>query len=163
MTGSRRKTRAGEEFDEQKVRADIARIYGTDIFESVTFELARHEDSNEATLTIDADERSWGPHYLKVGIRIEDDFSTNTRYGFSVNYTLNPVNRLGAEWRNIFEVGSDQRVFSEFYQPLDSPMETRIASAIFIRGFTIESSMLVTTLADYRHWCGRSVRTNGCR
>ena len=65
-------TREGGVLDPDKLAADIHRIHGRDDFELVTWEL---EEMNGATeLRLIADEKSWGPNYVKLGLNFEYDF-----------------------------------------------------------------------------------------
>ncbi|MEM7410650.1 MAG: patatin-like phospholipase family protein [Myxococcota bacterium] len=96
---------------------DLALLYGMETFERVTFHLEPRGDG--AVLVIDAEPRHSGPHYVRAGVNLEEDFDTSTAWNIALNHTWNPLNRLGGEWRNQGQVGSTQSVTSEFYQPLD--------------------------------------------
>jgi NTE family protein len=95
---------------------------------------AGEEQYEEVNLAIEAREKSWGPAYLRVGINLEENFENTSNYNLAFNYTVRPVNGLGAEWRNDLVVGSTQRLATEFWQPLDAESRWFIAPSFeFLR------------------------------
>jgi len=109
-------TRAGENLDLATLEGDLERVYRIGEFEQVDFRLRRRKDGNH--LVIDAEEKSWGPQYLRLGLGLEADFQGRGDFTAVGHHTFTQVNRLGAEWKNIGKVGAVNSVFSEFYQPL---------------------------------------------
>ena len=74
----------------------------------------------DAGLEIRARRKSWGPNYLRFGLNLEDDFQGNSRYNAAARFILTEINELGAELLTDVQIGSDPKVVSEFYQPLDA-------------------------------------------
>ncbi len=62
--------------------------------------------------------KSWGPNFLQFGVSLEDDFEGSTGFNLAARMTRAGLNRLGAEWRTDLRLGTDPRLFTEFYQPL---------------------------------------------
>jgi NTE family protein len=118
-------TQEGEVFDPDVLAADIHRVHGRDDFEMVTFEL--EEINGETELRLIADEKSWGPNYIKLGINIEDDFDGETAYNLAIQYTMRNMNALGGEWRHQAQIGNNRLFFTEFYQPLDEAQRFFVA------------------------------------
>lgn len=107
----------GELLDPDRIAAAIDRIHGLGYFERVDYRLHRTGPA-QADLELVAEPRSWGPDYLRFGLSIEDDFDTRSTYRATVSYLRTEVNPAGAEFQADMEVGSDPRLFSEFWQPL---------------------------------------------
>lgn len=114
---SRVRTKAGDTLDREKLRSDVARLYGLDDFQSVTFSM-REKDGQEG-LVVDLQDKPWGPTYVRFGIQLADDLEGNSNYSLVANLTRTRINALGAEWRNDVRIGHKAGFFSELYQPLD--------------------------------------------
>ena len=110
-------TTTGGPLDIDVLRGDLTRIYDLGDFERVDFRVVG-TDAGEG-LQIDAQEKSWGPNYLRFGLNLTDDFEGDSRFNVLVNYTRTWVNPLGGEWKNEFSIGRTRKIFTEFYQPLD--------------------------------------------
>ena len=61
---------------------------------------------------------------------LEDDFEGSTRFNLQARLTRAGINRLGAEWRTDLELGTDPRLFTEFYQPLSFDSRVFVAPRI---------------------------------
>ncbi|MCX5853300.1 MAG: patatin-like phospholipase family protein [Deltaproteobacteria bacterium] len=122
------RTQPGDKLDMEKLKKDITRTYGLDFFERVDFSLEKKD--GETGLIIEPTEKSWGPNYLRFGFGVEDNFKGDSAYGLSTRFTKTALNRLGGEWRNEAQIGSNLRLFSEFYQPVDYAMNYFVATGI---------------------------------
>ena len=107
--------REGEPLDLQKLREGIDRIYGMDLFQSVSYRLV--EEEGEAGLVLEVREKSWGPGFLDMGLSFYGNFEGNT-LSLGAGYTRTAVNPLGGEYRLILRLGDNYSAFAEFYQPL---------------------------------------------
>lgn len=114
---SRVTTKAGDTLDRERLRGDVARLYGLDDFQSVTFSV-REKDGQQG-LVVGLQDKPWGPTYVRFGIQLNDDLEGNSNYSLVANVTRTRLNALGAEWRNDVRIGHNAGFFSEFYQPLD--------------------------------------------
>ena len=108
---------AGDRFDREHVERAVSRIHGLGYFERVDYRL-RAVEEDRADLELLVEPRSWGPNYLRFGLALEDDFDTRSTYRAAVSYLATEVNAFGAEIQADLELGSDPRVFTEFWQPL---------------------------------------------
>jgi NTE family protein len=115
---SRIKTEPGQPLKLERVYRDVERVYAIDDFEQVFFDLV--EDGERTGLEVRVREKSWGPNYLKFGVKIADDLEGSTRFSLLVNHLRTNVNRRGGEWRNELRVGMPRGIATEFYQPLDT-------------------------------------------
>ncbi len=64
-------------------------------------------------------EKSWGPNFLKADIGIYASAESEAKFLFYLQHNRTWVNRFGAQWRNELQVGTDQRLLTSFYQPLN--------------------------------------------
>ncbi|MCG8610068.1 MAG: patatin-like phospholipase family protein, partial [Pseudomonadales bacterium] len=108
----------GESFDRDRLERDISEIYGLGYFETVTYTLKKVGERN--VLEILAREKSWGPNFLQFDFRYEDDFDIDRRIDVGVSVNFADINALGAEWHSHIAIGSEPKVMTEFYQPLDT-------------------------------------------
>ncbi|MBI1952666.1 MAG: patatin-like phospholipase family protein [Candidatus Omnitrophica bacterium] len=115
---SKIRTPVGRPLEVSTLKEDLARVNGLDYFEQVEFDLEKTGGTHG--LVFKAEEKSWGPHYIRFGLNLADDFSGGTSYALAARETTTLVNRLGAEWRNEMAIGDEPRISSEFYQPLDA-------------------------------------------
>lgn len=107
----------GEPLDVEALEADLKRIYGLGYYETVSWSLSPSREG--PVLIIQAREKSWGPNYLSFGLNYEDNFDGDTRFNLAAGLRMTELNRLGAEWQNSFQLGTQPWVRSQWYQPLD--------------------------------------------
>jgi len=115
---SRIRTAPGEPLKLERVYRDVERVYAMDDFEQVYFDLV--EEGGRTGLEVRVREKSWGPNYLKFGVKIADDLEGSTRFSLLINHLRTNVNRRGGEWRNELRIGMPRGIATEFYQPLDT-------------------------------------------
>lgn len=99
-----------------QLNRDLERIYAIGDFETVNYDLIKKSDGRIGVI-INVNEKPWGPHYLRAGLRLFDDFEGGSQYNIGIIHRLTQINSLGAEWRNELEIGQNRRIFTEFYQP----------------------------------------------
>jgi len=125
---SRIEAQAGHPLDVATLERDLAEIHGRDVFDHVDYQL--REDGAQTVLEIETHEKPWGPHYVRVGFNLEENFDNTSVYNLALSYTLNPANALGGEWRNELQLGNTLRIFSEFWQPLDRDSRWFVAPSL---------------------------------
>ncbi len=128
---ARVRTKAGEPLDGERLRADVARLYGLDDFQSVTFSL--RERNGENGLVMDLQDKPWGPTYVRFGINLADDLQGDSNYSLVAGITRTRINALGAEWRNDLRIGHNAGFYSELYQPLDFRGRFFVAPSFAVR------------------------------
>jgi len=111
-------TKPGEPLDDEKLGADLRRIYGRGDFEGIDASVVGSAGGPRA-LVITPREKEWGPDYLRFGLGLESDFHGDNAYNLLVQYRKTWLNRLGGEWLTEGQVGQDTHLYSEFYQPLN--------------------------------------------
>jgi NTE family protein len=85
---------------------------------TVTYKVISN-DKNQQGIEFTIEEKSWGPDYIKFGLKVADDFDSNTRISLLARHHRYNINRKGGEWINDFSVGSVLQWKSELNQPLD--------------------------------------------
>ncbi|WP_051378828.1 patatin-like phospholipase family protein [Derxia gummosa] len=110
-------TRVGQPFDQQVMDADLRRLYGWGDFERVGFKV--EPGAAGPVVTYDVSEKSWGPDYLRFGLGLQSDFSTDSSFNLLASYRRTWLNSYGAEWRNDAQLGRHNLLQSEWFQPLD--------------------------------------------
>ncbi len=112
-------TRVGQPFDPAVADHDMRRLYGWGDFEHVDYRLDRTPEGRHV-FTARVNEKAWGPHYLRFGLTLSNDFSGNAFYNLLLTHRRPWLNALGAEWRNDLQIGQVDRVRTEWHQPLDT-------------------------------------------
>ena len=113
-----RKVKLGQPLDVQAVEAAISELYGLDLFKEVSYRLVQKE--GRTGIRIQVREKPWGPNYLQAGLQFRGDWNDGNGFNLGASYTRTAVNSLGGEFRAILEMGDRPRLFSEFYQPLNT-------------------------------------------
>jgi NTE family protein len=109
-------SKPGEPLTEERIGADLRRIYGRGDFESVDYHILG--EGGPRAMVITPREKTWGPDYLRFGLGLESDFQGDNAFNLLVQYRKTWLNRLGGEWLTEFQVGQDTHLFTEFFQPL---------------------------------------------
>ena len=111
-------TKPGEPLDDEKIGADLRRIYGRGDFESVDMQVIGSAGGPRA-MVIRPQEKDWGPDYLRFGLGLESDLHGDNAFNLLVQYRKTWLNSLGGEWLTEAQVGQDTHLYSELFQPLN--------------------------------------------
>ena len=103
--------------DKEQLAEDMRKIYGIGAFSTVDFDLQKQGEN--AVLNVRTIESRAGNRFWRFGLSMQDDLEGNSAYTGSASFTWTQINRLGAEWRNVFRIGEVQQAATEFYQPVD--------------------------------------------
>ncbi|HEY7239936.1 MAG TPA: patatin-like phospholipase family protein, partial [Burkholderiales bacterium] len=110
-------TKPGEPLTEEKVGADLRRIYGRGDFESVDYQI--RQESGRRIMVIQPREKEWGPDYFRFGLGLATDFQGENTFNLLAQYRRTWLNRLGGEWLTEIQVGRQTFVATEFMQPVE--------------------------------------------
>jgi NTE family protein len=110
-------SKAGEPLSEDKIGADLRRIYGRGDFESIDYHITG--EGGPRAMVIVPREKSWGPDYLRFGLGLASDFKGDNQFNLLVQYRKTWLNRLGGEWLTEGQVGQNTYLYSELYQPVN--------------------------------------------
>jgi len=106
----------GDRLDLAVLNQDLKIIFGMDEFERVDYEIVA--ENGKRGLVIRTVTKEWGPNFLQLGLQLGASRQQGT-FNFNLGYTMSQLNALGAEWRNELTLGSDVRLHTDFYQPLE--------------------------------------------
>jgi len=110
-------SRPGEPLDEDKVSADLRRIYGRGDFESVDYHI--QQESGRRVMVIQPREKDWGPDYMRFGLGLATDFQGENYFNILAQYRRTWLNRLGGEWLTEAQIGQHSFLATEFIQPVE--------------------------------------------
>ena len=143
------KSTPGEPLTEEKVAADLRRVFGTGDYEAISYGIVDGKDGPRAML-IQPTEKSWGPNYVRFGLSLASDFAGDNQFNAMVQYRRTWLNHLGAEWVSEAQIGQNSFFSTEFYQPLNEPGHWFVApnfyAGVQTRGVFIDEDKV----ADYR-------------
>jgi NTE family protein len=111
-------TTVGEPLVQSTLDADMRRLYGTSDFEHVNYRIL--EEPGKRVLAVEAVEKAWGPNYLRLGLGLSSDFAGETTFTLLATHRMTWLNSLGGEFRTDLQLGYDNRLRVEFYQPLNA-------------------------------------------
>ena len=156
----------GKPLNLDQVGEHITKLYGLGNFETLDYSLVESApgtpsgtrggdnesagDAVESGLEIHARRKSWGPNYVRFGLNLQDDFQGNSRYNAAARFVQSELNELGAELLTDVQIGSDPRVFSEFYQPLDAERTWFVAPSARIEARDLPIYVKNIEVADFR-------------
>ena len=110
-------TRPGEPLTEEKVGADLRRIYGRGDFESVDYQI--RQEAGRRIMVIQPREKEWGPNYFRFGLGLATDFQGENTFNLLAQYRRTWLNRLGGEWLTEIQVGRQTFFHTELMQPVE--------------------------------------------
>jgi NTE family protein len=110
-------TTPGQPLTQAQIDADMRRLYGTGDFEHVNYRIL--EEPGKRVMAIDAVEKAWGPNYLRLGLGLSSDFNGETYFNVLAGHRMTWLNSLGAELRTDLQLGFNNSLRVEFYQPLN--------------------------------------------
>jgi NTE family protein len=121
-------TAAGEPLVQSRIDADMRRLYGTGDFEHVNYRIL--DEPGKRVMAVDAVEKTYGPNYLRLGIGLSSDFAGETYFNLLATHRMTWLNSLGAELRTDAQVGFNNSLRMEFYQPLNAKGRVFIAPRV---------------------------------
>jgi len=110
-------SKPGEPLTEEKVSADLRRIYGRGDFESVDYRIEQGPAGR--VMVIMPREKDWGPDYLRFGLGLATDFQGENIFNLLVQYRRTWLNKLGGEWITEAQIGQNTHLFTQFIQPVE--------------------------------------------
>ena len=148
----------GKPLDLTALNARLREIYGLGDFETIDYSLVTDTRSGNdgdgaapATgIEVHAQRKSWGPNYVRFGLNLQDDFQGNTRYNAAARFLLTEINSLGAEWLTDLQIGSNPKVYSEFYQPLSAERLWFVAPSARVESDDVYIYSKDVEIADFR-------------
>jgi NTE family protein len=87
---------------------------------------------------------------VRFGLSLEDNFQGNSRYNAAARFIMTELDKLGAELITDVQIGSDPKVASEFYQPLNAERTWFIAPGARIQARDLQIYTNNVEVAEYR-------------
>jgi NTE family protein len=142
----------GKPLDVDAVGTHITELYGLGNFETLDYALVDQGqgEGEESGLEVRARRKSWGPNYVRFGLNLADDFQGNSHYNAAARFILTELDDLGAELVTDVQIGSDPKVASEFYQPLNAERTWFIAPSVVVGARDLQLYNTDVVIADYR-------------
>lgn len=112
------KNHEGAPVDVDRLDKDLGLIFGDGLYDNVDFTLLSTRDRN--ILRITPVEKEFGPDYLRFGFNLNAASNSPSTFNLRVAYQKTLINSLGGEWLAGVQIGNENGVFTEFYQPLDT-------------------------------------------
>lgn len=138
----------GEPLELGRLQTDMGTLYGLDYFDRVQYRVVHKGKEN--TLVINARGRRGGTDYLRLGLNLSDDLQGDSAFNIGASYRVNGINELGAEWLTRAQIGDQQELYSEFYQPLDAGSRYFVAPYLDLGSQNIEATLEDDPIAEYR-------------
>ena len=142
----------GKPLDLDAVGARITELYGLGYFETLDYTLVQQGEGEDQQygLEVRARRKSWGPNYVRFGLNLQDNFQGNSQYNLAAEFLMTEINDLGAELETNLQIGSDPKITSEFYQPLDALRLWFVAPSARIEARDLPIFVNNLQVADFR-------------
>jgi len=140
-------TESGIELNLQNLELDLSKLYGLNIFKNIDYKI--EQTAKESNLIIKAEEKDWGPNYIRFGMNLESDFDGLSEFNIAASHTSIPINSSAGEWRSELQFGHDQLLSTELYQPLDDRLLYYIATKASYSETHFERYESGRKMADY--------------
>jgi NTE family protein len=112
-----------------KVGQDLKRIYALGTFTAVSYDVVHEGD--RWILRYIATPKSWGSTFVRPGIGFESDGKSNVEFDVTLLVDATEMNRLGARWKTLLDLGSNLGISSAFYQPVEPTGTLSVAPNVF--------------------------------
>ncbi len=107
----------GQNLDPAAIDAAIAEAYGDGRHERIGY-LLETDDDGQQVLRISPVDKGWGPHFLRLGLSLSDDFDGDSRYQLDALARVASELSPGAEWRMRLGVGDRNEIDLGWLSPL---------------------------------------------
>jgi NTE family protein len=110
---------AGKPLDLSLLRRRANRYYGQGLLESLDYRLLPAPgDSSRSDMEFSVRPNSWGPTYVRFGLRLQDDFRGNSSFDAATRVLFTELDSRGSEWVWDAQVGGNPRLGTQLYLPL---------------------------------------------
>ncbi|MCH2160064.1 MAG: patatin-like phospholipase family protein [Oleiphilaceae bacterium] len=136
-------------FTREQINKGIERLLGQGTIALITSSIEIVNDEEQLILTVN--EKEWGPGYLDFQFNFEDNFRSFSLFEIGTAWRYTNLNPYGAEWTNAVEFGTEKRLTSDIYWPLNT-------SGYFIQART-EIAREISTYSDNNQNLGELTRS----
>jgi NTE family protein len=145
---------ASEPLDAARLNEDLQRIWGLQRFDDVLWSLEERDGRNVLVVRALGDPEESG--FVRLGLRIQDNFDGDEQYALGFSYTHTAINTWGGEWKNQFVLGTQPLFASEFFQPIGTEGRWFVAP-------TVDASRRLLKLRDEEGLRRYELRISGYR
>jgi NTE family protein len=138
----------GEPFDAAELEDKIGLAYGEGNYELISYDLVRKD--GQTGIEVQPVDKSWGPNFLRVGLRLSDDFAGRNSYQLFTEANFTGINSLGGESRNRIQLGQITELYSEFLQPWGRTGEFYLAPHLQYLAYNFPVNDNGLDIAEYR-------------
>jgi NTE family protein len=139
----------GKPLDPALLEKQIGVAYGEGSYERITYDLVRRDD--EIGLAVLPVDKGWGPNFLRMGLRLSDNFSGRNSYQLITEANFTGLNEHGGESRNRVQIGEITELYSEFLQPFGARGQFYVAPQLQYKAynFPVNAGQAID-FAEYR-------------
>jgi len=141
-------TKPGATLRVQTLENDLLKAYGEGRYSNVAYQLERESDGT--ALNIVATEKPWGPDLVRAGINFSWGTSEEARYNVRAAYQQARLNDDGGELLLTGQIGSDNALGADLYQPLDAASPWFVQSQAFLLSRSADLYQNGTALARFK-------------
>ena len=138
----------GQPLDTARLHRDLLRAYGDGHYEAVDYQLLTQRGRN--VLRIAPLEKSWGPDYLRLGVNLNASLLQGSTYSLRAALQRTLMNPLGAELLLSAELGTNQGLAAQWYQPVDVAQRWFVQGSAALRRERADLFVGNDRLAEYR-------------
>lgn len=106
-----------KEYTVDEIDEYINRLYGLEMFESIFY------GKEGESLVVIPKEKSWGPTFIQGSLLLATDFESDSAFTLALGITRTLINPLAGEWRIFGQIGEENGVFAEIYQPFTTDLK----------------------------------------
>lgn len=106
----------GSQYSAEEINRKLALLNISREYDGISHELIQRDGAYG--VLINANERKWGPHFLRFGLALSSGFEGAGGYRLQVGHRYPWLTEGGLEWRNDIEFGNNLGLHTELRQPL---------------------------------------------
>jgi NTE family protein len=107
----------GKPLDTKQLDRDLVVIKSAGDLQTIDYAVARERE--KTILRVTPVEKTLGPDYLRFGLNLYSDYRGDSSYNIRALTRRTWLNSLGGEWLTAAQIGTNQLIYTEFYQPLE--------------------------------------------
>ena len=123
----------GKPLDVQQLERSIGQAYGEGSYERITWGVEQRD--GQAGLAVQPVDKGWGPNFLRLGLRLSDNFNGRNSYQLFGEANFTGLDSRGGESRNRVQLGQVTELYSEFLQPFGARGEFYVAPYLQYKAF----------------------------
>ena len=123
----------GKPLDVKQLEQSVGLAYGEGSYERITWDVEQRD--GVSGLAVQPVDKGWGPNFLRLGLRLSDNFNGRNNYQLFGEANFTGLNSRGGESRNRVQLGQITELYSEFLQPFGTRGEFYVAPYLQYKAF----------------------------